>query len=159
MAKRVLAEISLASLLAGGWIAGCYLAATLAASFLTRWWETEAWRAWWVALPIGAASLAAVLVASYSERLRADRPARILLRGTLVLAVAALGLAVQAMLPTRLNPGFFLSYPQPGSGSAPMVLAGALAVASALLAAALKSRAQIKYTNRGVSEQTSPTIL
>ena len=142
--KKVLVEVSLASLLAAAWIASCYLVATLAASLRTQWWETEAWRAWWVALPLGAAFLAAGLVASYSERLGADRPARILLRSTLISAVSALGLAIQAMLPPRLTPGdFFLSYQQPGSGSVPMVLAGTLAVASVLLAVTLKSRARV----------------
>ena len=161
LVKKVLAEATLASLLAGLWIASCYLAATLAASFRTQWWETEAWRAWWIALPIGVASLAAGLVVRYSERLGTDRPARILLRSTLALAVAALGLAVQALRPPRLIPDdFFLSYPQLASGpdSVPFALAGTLAIASVLLAVASKLRTPAGSPNCDVSKQTPSSV-
>ena len=58
------------------------------------------------------------------------------------MAVTALGLAVQALLPPRLTPGdFLLTYPpQQGSGSVLVVSAGMLAIASVLLAVTLKSR-------------------
>ena len=131
--KKVLAEVSSAVLLVVAWSVGCSFLADLGATFRTPWWETDAWGVWWVGPVVGAAYLVSGLLASLSERLGGDRPARMLLRAAFVLGSAASGLAVQTLREPRLTPRhFFLSYSPDAAGTS-WTMVWVLAAASALL--------------------------
>ena len=135
--KKVSAEAFSALLLTAAWIAGCYVLAITHATFRTAWWETGAWGAWWVGPAVGAAYLVAGLLVSSSDGLGGDRPARILLRATFVLASAAVGLVVEALRGPRLTTDDFLLSHVPEPAGPAAAIAWALAAASALLFAFL----------------------